>query len=73
MLIIVSVGGNMGRKKKQGDLYLMPIRGNESEYQRIMSTLDPRERTEVLLGTVTRLVTVPVIGTLESDKKPPAL
>ena len=63
----------MGRKKKQGDLYLMPIRGNESEYQRIMSTLDPRERTEVLLGTVTRLVTVPVIGTLESDNKPPAL
>lgn len=62
----------MGRKKKPGDLFLMPIRGNDDEYQRIIDALSPRERTEVLLGTTTRLVTVPVIGTLESDKKPPA-
>ena len=63
---------NVGRKKKQGDLYLLPIRGTSIEYQRIMDTLDPRERAEVLLGTVTHLVVVPIVGTLESDKKPPA-
>lgn len=62
----------MGRKKKQGDLFLVPIRGSDDEYQRIMDALSPRERTEVLLGTVTRLVMVPIVGTLESDKKPSA-
>lgn len=72
MLIIVSMEVNVGRKKKQGDLYLLPIRGTSIEYQRIMDTLDPRERAEVLLGTVTHLVVVPIVGTLESDKKPPA-
>lgn len=62
----------MPQRIKQGRLFMVPIRGDDDEYQRIMDALTPRERTEVLLGTVSKLVVVPITGTLESDKKPPA-
>ena len=62
----------MPHERKQGKLFLVPIRGDDKEYRKIMDTLSPRERALILLGTAAHLVTVPVIGTLESDKKPPA-
>lgn len=60
----------MPQKKSFYGLRLIALRCTPEEYVKIRDSLDTRQRVVAMLAAAS-VVTVPVVGTLESDKKPP--